>query len=66
MGQIDPELPFQIGAMNGREAPKSGHRLNVSNAPRAAVPNAKLERALTFGPREAAKDNRPTGATRAR
>jgi hypothetical protein len=29
-GQIDPLLPFKIGPMNGREAPKSGHRLNAS------------------------------------
>jgi hypothetical protein len=28
----DPELPFEIGPMNGREAPESGHRLNASNA----------------------------------
>jgi hypothetical protein len=24
MGQIDPELPFEIGPMNGREARESG------------------------------------------
>ena len=30
--QVDPKLPFEIGPMNGREAPESGHRLNVSNA----------------------------------
>ena len=26
MGQIDPELPFEIGPMNGREAREGGLR----------------------------------------
>jgi hypothetical protein len=33
MGQIDPELPFEIGPMNGREAPESGLRPNSEVVP---------------------------------
>jgi len=29
MGQLDHELPFNIGPMNGRDAPESGPRLKA-------------------------------------
>jgi len=33
MSQIDPELPFKIGPMDGREARESGLRLKAWIAP---------------------------------
>jgi hypothetical protein len=32
-GQVDPELPYEIGPVNGREARESGLRLKASVAP---------------------------------
>jgi hypothetical protein len=36
-GQIDPELPFEVGPMNGREARGSGLWPKALVAPRATV-----------------------------
>ena len=38
--EFDPELPFKVGTMNGREARESGLRLTAQIAPGDRSPNA--------------------------
>jgi hypothetical protein len=48
MSQIDPELPFEIGRVNGRKARESGRSRNATVAPTTDIRHGSTIVVLTI------------------